>query len=1499
MLQQRKWSESEIDVVLLDDHAWTSASWVEDFISRHLSSCTSSTQQARFRELVKALGIKSEAQLFEGYVSLKLPSFWEGIIAGLIQNSPSMASALGQRETGPASRGPEPPDYGGTVTASSSPMRQAQGAGSDPFEYVDASSLQAEGDAVQNLNKRLREVEISAEIGRGVMTHNSSKASSRSFNPDGIQEAERLLENEHRARLMDGNPQPAFQPDVGASVAQVSRRMGNVSWNDSDPPSAVRKSRSYAESLLDNETSPRHLDPNAQPGIEPESVAAPRQLSGQINSLSLRNHASMPKSRSDNNEHIRLGNSQPLDISASNKSKDSSDTVTNPSQHAGSNSSACVHTKSMLQVLQEDERVKRKITKGTDIMFKAKPIQELSDALKQHNVIPKYLVGYGAYGWVVSVLANGKECVAKVEISTEVDGRSALEREVGTVSMNRVRHKSSTNNPMPKLECVLNGSPYGTLALKDGSYARVAFYEYLESQPQEILQQGETTWADYKRADPYSRHVILKTADALMFMSANGLVHGDIKHEHLMYRWNGTNSDLVIVDWGFAETRSRNYTPKSRLRIDTPNREANLRQTDLRCALPILPRKLERIAPADGKGGTPFYRMLYGARSHEERQKGDHWALGIIVLSQMCPFSHFTNAEEFEEFVHRIVDLNFDRFVGEVLGLAPAPVKAVASKRSRDVLKLNIPLNADGRRATFDPCFGMDPYFGMDILELAYHLLRPDPAERWGPVEVLNSSFARNYIPFDWSWFEKVVKEGIVVWPRQLASGKDSIPILLLWLKNRGFTGISLLVSDVDTAVNDYSGLTEQVMNNCAGTLSLHSIGIRDGFVLNGTPCKEFTPEYMSENASTGSLFRSSNIDPNDSHHGNIKQPDRLNQRTKEFPDGRKLDCIPLITSKPCPFGVEYAYAYPWSQASRNLQVYTEEQIKEGIRVFQKRFDPETRALILKQRKAVLDKGYKDANPPHCTRSVCLKGFRSECAKECFFMWTDHDIDACKAAFTGLGAKRRHDQYWAMPDNMSDEQRKDITVLIDSSIFNSTDQGGSKALNDIQDLIQKKLKKWGCAVVDNFFGQHPDGEALMTEVLTYAASRQFADCSSQNTSTVKGQKHLIDTGDKSKRFEYSQETTDPVGKLCKTAASVLLTKDYRVAETVGPRGKRHANLCLVRQDASSHLKVFKRHQINGCVIQPVHCDSDAFGDEGDGRALQLIRKNVTMFRQQRGPISMWISLAERGKTLSLVLFLCSHTHVLECLELVARHYAPALDDYLRRHPEATENDFEPIWIGAVITTMKERHPEKSVGAVALPVEGGGVVLMDGLTLHSGTDETGLRAFACFTLPVSILFFSFKICLALTARYDKQGFIHPHNQFHIVPDSVALAGLLHSVLKPLNIKDIPTIRPDDDSEDVSAATGTLTFTYPSKSSISSSRRWHSRQVATAVQPCAGPISGSAGGASGTLTFTYPSKPSIISSSRRCARGRSRRDDAECASRPDVAPGLSPGRELPLP
>ena len=53
----------------------------------------------QFREKVQ----KSDAKLFNEYVSLGLPMFVEGAIAFLIENSPLVALTLGQlTETGPA-----------------------------------------------------------------------------------------------------------------------------------------------------------------------------------------------------------------------------------------------------------------------------------------------------------------------------------------------------------------------------------------------------------------------------------------------------------------------------------------------------------------------------------------------------------------------------------------------------------------------------------------------------------------------------------------------------------------------------------------------------------------------------------------------------------------------------------------------------------------------------------------------------------------------------------------------------------------------------------------------------------------------------------------------------------------------------------------------------------------------------------------------------------------------------------------------------------------------------------------------------------------------------------------------------------------------------------------------------------------------------------------------------------------------------------------------------
>ena len=58
-----------------------------------------------------------------------------------------------------------------------------------------------------------------------------------------------------------------------------------------------------------------------------------------------------------------------------------------------------------------------------------------------------------------------------------------------------------------------------------------------------------------------------------------------------------------------------------------------------------------------------------------------------------------------------------------------------------------------------------------------------------------------------------------------------------------------------------------------------------------------------------------------------------------------------------------------------------------------------------------------------------------------------------------LCAKRRNDQYWERPDNMNDEQRKHISVLINATIFYSTHQGESKALAELMLTFKTWLKR--------------------------------------------------------------------------------------------------------------------------------------------------------------------------------------------------------------------------------------------------------------------------------------------------------------------------------------------------------------------------------------------------------------------------------------------------------
>ena len=88
----RGWTEDDVDVVLLDDSAWLSKHWVEDFIRRNLSPLKDVVKD-RFRGIIKDKGVAGEADLLGRYESLLLPMAAEAIVRGLAAQQRSSSTS--------------------------------------------------------------------------------------------------------------------------------------------------------------------------------------------------------------------------------------------------------------------------------------------------------------------------------------------------------------------------------------------------------------------------------------------------------------------------------------------------------------------------------------------------------------------------------------------------------------------------------------------------------------------------------------------------------------------------------------------------------------------------------------------------------------------------------------------------------------------------------------------------------------------------------------------------------------------------------------------------------------------------------------------------------------------------------------------------------------------------------------------------------------------------------------------------------------------------------------------------------------------------------------------------------------------------------------------------------------------------------------------------------------------------------------------------------------
>ena len=133
----------------------------------------------------------------------------------------------------------------------------------------------------------------------------------------------------------------------------------------------------------------------------------------------------------------------------------------------------------------------------------------------------------------------------------------------------------------------------------------------------------------------------------------------------------------------------------------------------------------------------------------------------------------------------------------------------------------------------------------------------------------------------------------------------------------------------------------------------------------------------------------------------------------------------------------------------------------------------------------------------------------------------------------------------------------------------------------------------------------------------------------------------------------------------------------------------------------------------------------------------ILRGNLEQMVQNLGPLSLWVPLPKEGETISLVVWLCSHKPALDCLQHVARHHGSMLRAYMNLRPRGTTEEFERVFLGATRLLLRSKYPLEPVKPVRISCELYDALLFDSLLVHCGTDETGLRVFACLSRKVSV------------------------------------------------------------------------------------------------------------------------------------------------------------------
>ena len=549
--------------------------------------------------------------------------------------------------------------------------------------------------------------------------------------------------------------------------------------------------------------------------------------------------------------------------------------------------------------------------------------------LNQGVTFDENILATGECGVLFSgITKKGTKFSLKFELSGEKkDSFSKLQREFEIYSLFR-----STRGPKRCFAKTINifGSSFFSKICLDGVHTvRLLAIEYLqELMSSSLLKRASDMFLNEGQCLPDWRECILKLDDALFSLHQNGLVHGDLKPQHLKVDAFG-NACIVGFGCSQVEGQRRSYRlPSQRFCTD-------------------------------------------GSFDFTEGALADGYCFGIIsALPYLLMRDNFDASAEllkFEKELETVLSVSEDERFQSFRDYVSSKVSSDCTKTRKTLFQIGN-LENGVQDTESDPHSILHRDFVASWLRYSYFFLTTRIEKKKGDTmkNGLISSFARDFLPANYVEEMKLLN-GLFIdgftYPDEIIQN----PSLVLWVPHMGMNVFGMVDAVDGDAVAAYGGDLETRDRSdsmqCFSTFSLHTIAC-GGNQINATPRNQLSRfEY---GRCIGGLIASSRKVHNKSRQGNIHLIDRLAKDVREMPikEGqRKLHAKIMYARGFVPWGAMYDWNYDFAHYCGG--VLPDDEIEKESRAYQAPLPSYIMDIIRARRAEVIRTAkYFDAKKP-------------------------------------------------------------------------------------------------------------------------------------------------------------------------------------------------------------------------------------------------------------------------------------------------------------------------------------------------------------------------------------------------------------------------------------------------------------------------------------------------------------------------------------------------------